>query len=248
MKKLIVCGDSFMSPRLYHKETHFSEIFAKALDFDLIVYARSAMSNGGIILQILQAIDEKPDLIFFSTTNSDRIEFPIDPLYKYNRKIQIQDIQYKSYGKNETSCIQHNLNGNIISDNLTTLLNNAGQFAHNHKIPKERLDAVKKYFEHIYIDNWKWQQDCMMMYFALHQLYKSNIPYIWCFDFLNLFTGYPLDWVEDKNLVLEKFYELRCTPPNETYRDPGYHTSYETQKLMADFIIEHYDKYFKPVD
>jgi hypothetical protein len=35
--------------------------------------------------------------------------------------------------------------------------------------------------------------------------------------------------------------------PEENHYDPGYHTSIETQKLIADFVIDHYNKYFTDV-
>lgn len=247
MKKLIVCGDSFMSPRLHVKGTHFAEIFAESFNFELNVYARSAMSNGGIALQILHAIKQKPDLILFNTTQSDRIEFPNDPNYNYGHLIDVTDIQYLNYGNDEYSVQQQMFDGNIYSDNLVSLLSNPDFFAKKYNLSKDKFKAIEIYFKELYIENLKWQQDCMMMYCILHQLHLSNIPYIWCHDFLNVYEAYPMDWIETKNQTLKKFHEYRSISAPDGYKDPGYHTSPETQKLLADYIIEHYNKYFKPV-
>ena len=69
MKRLIICGDSFMSPRTFHKDKHFAEIFSNTLGFELTSYARSGFSNGGIVIQLSEAIRQKPDLILFNLTN-----------------------------------------------------------------------------------------------------------------------------------------------------------------------------------
>lgn len=250
MKKLIVCGDSFMSPRLHVSGTHFTEIFAKELNFELVVYARSASSNGGIALQILQAIKDRPDLIVFNTTQSDRIEFPINSSSQYKGPIKLADVDYSTYSKNELSVVQHNFQGNVLSDNLMTLLNNPETYAKEHKLPIEKMQAVKNYFEELYIENWKWQQDCMMMYYVLHQLHISNIPYLWCHDFLHMNTGengfYP-NWLNEKSVICDEIHSFRMITPEENHYDPGYHTSIETQKLIADFVIDHYNKYFTDV-
>lgn len=244
MSKLIVCGDSYMSPRLHVKGTHFSEIFASTCNLDLVCYSRSAMSNGGIILQLLQAIKDKPKLIIFNTTHSDRIEFSIDSSIKYNHIISLADLQYKNYGNNELSCVQHKFQGNLLSDSLITLLNHPDHFNSQHKLTKEKLSSLKNYFQELYIENWKWQQDCMMMYYAIHQLHLSQIPYIWCLDFLHLNKNLSTDWVEPKNNLLKPFHEFCNLPLEIDFKDFGYHTSPKTQQLMADCIINHYNKYF----
>ena len=78
MKRLFICGDSWMSPTTNHPETHFSEIFAKKTGFDLISYAHPGMSNGGIAVQLDTAIKNKADFILFGSTSFDRIEIPKD--------------------------------------------------------------------------------------------------------------------------------------------------------------------------
>ena len=76
MKKIIVCGDSFMSPVVGdYAGTHFSEIVAKEINYELVAYSRGGMSNGGICIQVKSAIEAKPDLILVGTTYFDRLEY-----------------------------------------------------------------------------------------------------------------------------------------------------------------------------
>jgi hypothetical protein len=60
-----------------YKGTHFSELLAEKLGYELIVYAKPGSSNGGICVQIEEAIRSKPDLIIFGQTVADRIEFKV---------------------------------------------------------------------------------------------------------------------------------------------------------------------------
>ena len=38
MSRLVVCGDSFMTPVTTHPKTHFSEIIADNLGYELVAY------------------------------------------------------------------------------------------------------------------------------------------------------------------------------------------------------------------
>ena len=79
MKKMFVCGDSFMTPAWEAPDLHFSEILSKKINYDLKTYARGGMSNGGICIQIESAIKKQADLIILNTTMADRLEIPIIP-------------------------------------------------------------------------------------------------------------------------------------------------------------------------
>lgn len=244
MKRLIVCGDSYMSPRVTAPGTHFSEIFAKKLKFDLTVYARSAMSNGGIILQLEQAILDKPDLILFNTSSHERIEFVINDT-ELNHHLKLLDLKYDTY-ETDLSSITNQFNGLVVSDNLVSLLSDPKNYAKTHGVPLEKMEATKLFFKELYCSVWKHQMDLMMMYYITHKLHLSGIPFILCHDLLGLQKFFKVDWLNEKNSVTK---EIDCYLGSMTsdQHDYGYHTTPETQIKIAFFMIDHYNKYFKPV-
>jgi hypothetical protein len=187
MPKLIVCGDSWMTPDYYnYKNTHFSELFAKELGYDLVTYARGGMSNGGIALQIEQAILDKPDLILFGTTVIDRIELSMnsgeDTNNRYvNKYASMFDISY------HPRIVNNNTSPILISDNLMSLLYEPIIEKYpKASDPKEKDDAIKQWFMHMYSPMMKRKIDLWCMRAVLHKLYVSNIPAILVIDLLNM--------------------------------------------------------------
>ena len=222
-----------MSPRVDYPGKHFSEIVSKNLGLELVAYSRSGMSNGGIALQILEAINQGPEIVLLNLTFSDRIEFKLDgfPL----ERTTFRSLDY-SLSSTDMS-VQDKRFGPLASDNLVSLLNN------NTHYPKDKLTAVRIYFEELYCEEWKGQTDSMMMYAVLDTLHKSNIPYLIIQDNLQLERcPCPISWIGDKNNISQQLVPL-FNKPKEF--DPGFHTSFETQQELAQFVLNHYDKYFK---
>lgn len=241
-KKLITCGDSYMSPRITYPDKHCTQIFASELNLEFKTFARGGMSNGAIILQLLQAIKEKPDLIIFNFTYSDRIEFPIKQ-GNYD-VVTHADLHYKyPYQCDELTTIDGNT-GSFISDSLHSML------APNNQIfyPTVKYDAIKSYFEELYDHTWKRQIDCMMLYSVLHLLQQSKIDHLLIIDYLDITNSFPVFkpvWLEPKNDVSKQVHEKYLNvPPPPGWIDPGFHTTLETQEEIAKFLIDHYNKYF----
>jgi hypothetical protein len=231
-----------MSPRIHFAGTHFSEIFASRLGFDLTTYARAAMSNGGIALQILQAIEDKPDLIIFNLTFPDRIEFSLD--VSLQMKPTQKDLYYKYEPPLELSTVNGNP-GNLVSDNIASILSDHPN-RHSLIYPKEKVEAVRTYFNELYSPDWKYLSDCMTMYSILHVLHKSGINYIMYCDKLNLTkivdTKFKPDWMHPKNDISNDIEDYLSRPTGESV---GYHTTIQTQSEIAEYIINHYNKYFR---
>lgn len=233
MNKLIVCGDSYMSPRVDYPGKHFSEIIAHQLGFELTVLSRSGISNGGIALQILEAIKHQPQLLLLNLTFYDRIEFRLDGFK--DQRITFNSLDYSGQTTDVSTQSRHP--GPLASENLATLLNGS-------HYPKSKHDAIKHYFEELYCEDWKRQTDYMMIYAVLHTLHKSTIPYIIIQDNLQLNCNHPcnIDWIHEKNTIAEQTVQFFSRPKEF---DPGFHTSLETQKDVAQFVLNHYDKYFR---
>lgn len=235
MKKLIVCGDSYMSPVVDYPGTHFSEIIADKLGYELTAYSRAGMSNGGIAIQIDTAIQQKPDLILIGTTYSDRIEFPInDP--KPTKKLTVHDISYHHSIYSLSNKYEWlSKDPQLISTNLVEIITDQFYSTFDKSIePEQKIKAIKDWFNYLYHPDWKNQTDKWMMYAVLHQLHESNIPYVICNDVLNV--AKICSWI-DSHSAIEDIKEIIESRKNDIRISIGYHTSVETQAVIADYII-----------
>lgn len=236
MGKLIVCGDSYMSPVVNYPKTHFSEIIADRLGYELIPYSRSGMSNGGIAIQIDTAIQEKPDLILVGTTYPDRIEFPInDP--KPSDRFTVQDICYDHSPFSLSSNVEFFAEDpQLISTNVVEIISNSyGRTFEKCDEPDKKERAIKDWFRYLYHPDWKNQTDKWMMYAVLHQLHESNIPYIVCRDPLNVVP--MCSWLKYDSLVWDINKMMDSSAP--AMPDVSYHTSFETQIEIAEYLLSY---------
>jgi len=233
MRKMIVCGDSHMSPVIRFPGTHFSEIIAESLGYELIPYSRGGMSNGGIAIQVDTAIQNKADFILVGTTYADRIEFPIDtPVPR--KQFTIEDIFYSHKESVSSNHPWLNKNPNMISTNIVGIVDNVNPRAFARcSDPVEKEQAIKDWFRYLYYPDWKTQVDKWMMYAVLHKLHLSGIPHVICRDPINVIPTCPwltIDLIE----ALKEF--LVVDPPK---RDPGYHTNALQQRQAAEVILNH---------
>lgn len=227
-----------MSPVLKHKNTHFSEIFASSIGYSLVSYARGGMSNGGIIIQINSAIRNNADFIILGTTMYDRIEFSCSyEKLDENKLFDVSDLVYPPGYNNYLSSATIKTNPVLVSSSLHGLLQVDKQ-----SIWKERYTAIKLYYQYLHSEQWKRTQDRLMMYAALHKLHTSGIPYIICVDHLGANSEYPMSWISSANDISKVFHEILYKTPLVTgINDTGYHTSYDTQIELADYLIDHYN-------
>ena len=186
MKKVIVCGDSWMTPDFHdYQNTHFSEIFAREMGYDLMGYARGGMSNGGIALQIEQAIRDKPDLILFGTTVIDRIEVSMNSGEEINDRYinkcaVVDDLSY--YPR-----VINNDTPALISDNLMSLLYEPMKSKYpKATAPEDKENAIKQWFMHMYSPRMKRKIDLWCMRAVTHKLHLSGIPAILVIDLLDM--------------------------------------------------------------
>lgn len=266
MKQVIICGDSFMSPVLTYPGTHFSQIFCREMGYDLLCFSRSGMSNAGIMVQINTAIERKPDLIIFNTSGFDRIELPV----KYCDLLAHKDyneffVKFKPYTTDNLLYTQSvglsthypwaNKDPKILSMSISDLLHptmydSRKDTHYNHNAMKnlemvedyeEKMKAVKIWFKYLYDERIKKMADCFMMYGVITKLHNSGIDYIWAHD--SLFDGelINMDWVPKKNNIKNIIgSKIAADPKPKEFKDPGYHTTFETQEACAQILIDHY--------
>ena len=246
MKKIIVCGDSYMSPVIgKHAGTHFSELIAKHLGYELIAYSRGGMSNGGICIQIDTAINlnPKPDLILVGTTSFNRIEWPItlDPVEKFT----VHDLVYADHKTFLSSSYDWlDKSPKMISTVMRDIWGNYKNCAYYKFDPliEHRVRALYRYFELLHYPDWKREQDKLMLYAILHKLHLSNIPYIICYEGIRYFAK-EFPWLTETNCynyAFPKFAEVLDNTPATHETDPGYHSLPACQQTLAEYLIENH--------
>ena len=151
--KVVVCGDSFMSPDPLAHGKHFSELLgAKSL-------ARPGVSNIDTCFQIKEAINSKADYVVIGTTDSGRIELSITD--KTHDDINLTNLR----------------NGDYISSTIPTFIGEELDLKDKYKLSPEVRDAVKKYFLHIYNKDIKMLTDMWAIYFWISKLESLDIGY-----------------------------------------------------------------------
>jgi hypothetical protein len=250
MKKVIVCGDSWMTPSIDYPNTHFSERLANRLNWKLEIYARGGMSNNGICLQIESAIKENPDFILLDTAPNDRIELPIGKHCVDGQKnFDVRDIVYNH--PQSTSSLNPNFNKSprLIIDTIYSFLDHSYNFA-KYKTLVPDLDLkraiIKQWFNSIYNDEWKLKTDKWCLYAALHQLHNSKIPYLIVIDPIQAVDICP--WIDEKTYLHQKIFNdisrFNCDLVKAVGQvDPGYHTLPEAQHKIADLVLAHLEVY-----
>lgn len=246
-KKLFVCGDSWMSSSPETPGSHFSEIIAKNIGYDLYNIARGGMSNGGIIAQLEFALGFIPDLIIYNSTSPDRIEFPTKD--NSGIKLDASHISYQYKSSTSSSLNFFNNDNRIISDTLSGIgfwFDDAfikDLYGNDCSNIVDKRNAVKNYIEHLYCPQWKLQMDTLLFYAISHKIFSQGTKFIFMADALGCIP--EIRWLEEKNIgySYEKLVHTRNAHiekefGHENFTDPGYHTTVQTQEEIAEYTLE----------
>lgn len=221
-KKLIVCGDSYQTPSYNEKYagTHWSEIFAKRHDLELITYANWGMSDTVIAFQMLAASTYDDAIIITSPSAGLRLE--------WCKPEALKSIP-RSY---ESFCTP----GEKYPDAYMNVLSLA-QCRIDDPMEKVFLSNLNPGLE-------EYKQRCMLFY-ALMKLQKHKRAFLFLniIPYKDLSNSELLEIIDQKNLVTKKQFDLtplfidRATATKEEFElDPGYHTLPSVQVTMADYI------------
>ena len=264
MKKLVVCGDSFNAISKNLPNTHYSELLSKRINWNLINLARRGCSNGGIRLQIDEAIRQQADFVIIVPTGWDRIEIPVrDNFYKNTEKLiqsfgnVLQDFLLdKSKSTYDSNLGIKNINydpdktDHMIFETIFSLAENYSHEYRREKLSMDKVTAIKHFINHLYDSNWKQQMDKWIITEGLCQLHDKSIPFsiergmLWQDrdDVKKTIPSYINDHYirQDVELIGTgcNFYPLK----NNDY-DPGYHSEPEGQIWIAEL----YEKLLKNV-
>lgn len=223
MKKIIVCGDSYMTPSHILPNTHFAELLRDHYKCELTVYARGGMSNVGICLQIEQAIKDEPDLILYNITSYDRIEVPLK-----DADIDIQNVIYEEKLSYSTHSGEMNKKDPLlISDTLYGMLEMIGKYENVPNID-EIKSSLKGYFNNLYQHTWKEYTDTLCLYATLHKLSQTKIK--------NFALIYHVEPFVRKFPFVSKSSIIPLSAKPIPQGDPGYHTDIETQQDIFNLL------------
>jgi hypothetical protein len=226
---------------------HFSEIVSNDIGYNLYNIARGGMSNGGIIAQLEFALGFNPDLIIYNSTSPDRIEFPTKD--NLGIKLDASHISYPYKSSTSSSLKFLNNDNRMISDTLSGI----GFWFEGDFITDlygndcvdivDKRNAVKNYIEHLYCPQWKLQTDTLLFYAISHKIFSRRIKFIFMADTLGCIP--EIKWLEEKNigysyqrLVHTRNAHMGEEFGHECFNDPGYHTTPETQKEIAEYTLE----------
>jgi len=232
MKKMYVCGDSWMSPSVKTPGLHLSQIVAGVLNFELVPLAAGGMSNGGICIQIDTAIQNGADFVLINTTGPDRLVLPIK--YHPGWEFSTADILYNDPKAVSSTVPFNGSSPSLISQSIRSMIDHTVLDDY-----PEKRKAVIEYFNELWSETWCTQQDRWCLYAMLHKLHLSGIPYLVVLDAINVASSCP--FIEQSIL---NYSEFMVTVNNaklllHDFQDPGYHTLPEAQQYAADQILEH---------
>ena len=258
MKKLSICGDSWMTPSLYFKNTHFSELLAEHYGVDLLALSRNSCSNNAICLQIEESIRHKADFVIVGCTTPDRIEIPLlentipNQILKswhsffgnllhgrYNKEHGLANIDYSKHAvlsaKNKFL-----KNPVLISESIQNLIwQESIKKLGKYKLSEDKINSLIAYVSNLYDPKFKQQIDCWCISNALRKLQDNNINFL--FFSSSLFSD---EFLSDISWMLDKNKANIDGPYNLEFGEPTYHTTPEAQVYVADQLIKIIDERF----
>lgn len=240
-KKIVVCGDSFNSVSTQKVEgttktyagTHWSELLTKRLNYDLINFACPGSSNALIVLQILEAIEQQPNLIIvgWSAGHGTRLEYFI----KDDEKVR-------------GTCL-----GDFHYDHRPHPYHDLAKFPDQAVISSSLLDMSDRNLADklamILPLTLMGSKDEWMIMYALTKLVKSKIPFLvferppsWPDDWPSPFTEEMLEYCTKEHIIFKSDFDPYIYQAGHS-GSPCYHTSPESQILIADYLEKRIKEY-----
>lgn len=256
-KKLVTIGDSYMTPVVgKYAGTHFSEIIAEKMDYELICLCKQGLSNHGIAIAIEDAIKLKPDLILLGTTFYGRLIFPIGGNSTFD--ITFDQILIENPGMLTNERATGNTLASLGSYPAAPFHEEDidayySVFRHFDKDYTNRSKAIKTYIEYLYHDSLNRKVEEWILYSVFHKLHLSKLNYIFVYN--NFETAIEkMPWFDlnpnrfNKNYAdtcrLKIFEKYNYHGKMETKDDPGYHTPPYIQSEIAEALMKKFIPHF----
>ena len=258
MKKLMVAGCSFSAVSITQPGTSWSELLAEKLGWELVNLARQGCSNGGVRIQIEEIRRQKPDFAIVTPTFWDRMEIPATAApYDWTQKSggwnpplqqHLQDCKIKNgYDRDDgiNNVNYGNNNYNMICETIFSLAENYDHPYRSGKISKQAQTGIRYWIDSIYDSNWKKQMDEWIISDGVMQMFHDNLYFLvvpsllWPWSVHNR----PTLWRDIFPRVIPDRFIMQNHMQSQTSvsgrfphigDDPGYHTSAEGQRCIAD--------------
>jgi hypothetical protein len=268
IKTLYVCGDSFSAPSSIEefKGTSYAELTAKKLGWNLVHLARQGCSNGGIRIQIQEAINNRADFVIVGPTSHDRMEIPAtaapydwktDHSRSWGNDLQehLLNQEFKN-GYDPAAGIDNvNYGNNSYRMICETIFSLAENYTHPYRsglIDRDTQTALKYFVNHLYDSNWKKQLDEWMTTQGLFELYHLGIPFsvdpnlLWRCDTIRqkISLVIPDIYLRIKNEETIG-YATNIHPLKDVKKDPGYHGEPQSQEYLSNFYVELISNHWK---
>lgn len=225
------CGDS--------DGKHYTQILAKSLGYDYVTLARGGCSNTAIRLQADQMIRQDVDFLIYGTTTCDRVEIP--QTAEYVAEQGVFNIKYDHCP--DISSLDPGFGANTIrSETLVNVLDFPGEY----DTGPRQFQAIRDYFELLYIDDLRKQQDAWIVSSGIQAAQHAGIPFM-------LVMAHDYEQVTDCLRNPDPRYVTSDKPeclellPQEYDRGAAsmrrWHTSDESQQILAEktlkYVLEH---------
>lgn len=175
MKKLVTCGDSYMSLDSPPGEVKsFLQLYAERKNFLHISLARAAATCFAIRLQIDNAIERGADFVIVGCTSSDRMDVAMTQAFTNYDCVKLNNILYTGY-RSES---EHNIKSKkplVVSDVIENLLNKK----HETVLSNQQRTAIKNYVADLHSNNLKRQENYFVISDGLRKLQQHQIPFLY---------------------------------------------------------------------
>jgi hypothetical protein len=198
VNEIVVCGDSFACgiglPFSSCYEKSFGGLVSQHYKVPHTVYARSGCCNYVIYLQVKKVIEDykhknKP-FVLVTTTHHSRFVFPSDHAGSGYNNYSLEDVVYtlhEPYSGRESGLIRPmpftpNPKPKLVSETVSNILyylaGKAPNLEYLFSNVKNKLSAIKTFYEELYDDSIKQDYDSGIILMMHMMLKENNIPHL----------------------------------------------------------------------
>ena len=235
MKKLAVCGGSWMTAISSHMPehgTHFTELLADHLQLEYIALADLGQDNKTICLQIEHGLELGCDVFAIGIENPERVTL-VSNAQLSNKKYMLQNIEYQNTQSRSWKRKQKlGKAGYYFSMPIINITSPQHQY-----INSDQKKYVKDYVKYQYSEKQMSRTDAWMLCYWLNKLQQKNIKLMLFCD-----KGNPIKDLDEMQQF--RSYMMPSNTPYEGYnpdiKSESYHTTQEYQKEAFQKVLKFY--------
>lgn len=216
---------------------HYTEILSGMLGYDYFTLARGGCSNTAIRLQADEMIARGVDFLIYGTTTWDRMEIPHRD---YDVSLGVYNIKY-DHCPDLSSQNPRFVHNTVRSETILNVLDYPGEY----DVGPKQFSAISDYYQYVYIDQLKKQQDAWIVASGIQAVKEANIPFLltMAHDYEELTS---LLHKSDPRYLLSKNPEHHDLIP-QNYSSASamrrWHTDDNSQRILAEKTFEYIQKH-----